>query len=335
MIRISFLLLFICLNSLWAAPSFYRYTLSYFPVEKPEVCDAQAKEFGKVLAQETGVRLYTAYCDMAYPTSQSATIVIIYISEKALPEGAGVEEPYGDGYEKYEACEKDLSNQVELFEKATGVVAFANYCTREGLLRIYSLQPSSVKRYALSESLSGDFLGSVFVPDPEKVIGDLSRVLEQQWNVLVSRSTITFFSRLLLYYYGNEPLHLGLIRVPRYESQSLCVKTQTSIESVIPELGLHFVYSFCAPVFSPKGPSTLYTIAIPKKSIDLMIPLELPVVDIAPDLYLSFLECDRDKDRVIAFYQSELGKNVDIGICSLKKQNPITYQLLLLRKKSG
>lgn len=304
----------------------FTHTLRGYP--KGDIsCYDQTAVIGEEFAKATQIKQIHVEC--AHETKTSYDFAIEYEAPAAISFTATdyVGNPYPKGrYKTEEECLSQLTEQVALFERVTGLSPLWKYCFKNSSL----IKPWEIIITAIGSSPMQPHLGGYhFFTNPLNITGEqifesLKRSLIKNDAVLadlVFRGNFAVIDASI-HYYASKHLFFNFEEVTENETPERCLAQVTEFNSWLrgnkndpwivycggPNLGHYFLQL-----------GTLGNSGFSHQQ--------------AVSEFTSFEECESHRAEVVSHYQGDLSKKVLGGLCS-KAETGYGYKVILFKQKN-
>jgi hypothetical protein len=298
------------------AANLYHRQLNGYP--RGTGCEVTVEDLSKRFSQATGVEIYWA--GVTKENSETCDIKISYISEKELDYISTLDLP-GMGalskgsHRKLSDCESDLTREVNLFKKSTGLTPWVSYCYEEKkyqdefpfIVVIEAAGKPALNFFSSDTSMS-------ITPSlgwPKTLASFIKTIGEQKISVasIDVRSSFSISNRLTIRLYEKERKHLRFDGIADHKDPSICDK---QIDEV--KLGLSKAKNPPIGVFCGKYSQEMYQLGIVSLQSDILEGSNLRFNE-DPKQFNSLESCQADIRPTLEFYRTKLQKDALSGIC--------------------
>lgn len=320
--------LLLVLFSIWLATGASGDQLFQYGIESHPKSDAgcarTAQDLGERFTVATGKKIFRASCDKE--TSDGYQISLTYPSSEEVASMSTDKEYGGLGYRgiyvSREECEKNLRQEIEWFEKGTGLITFVAYCYRDSITFSKTPFAAYVDGFGVAKLRPYRFetllLGDIFAPasDVTKRITELAKGAGIRVKMVAIADD---GSPKLVIRYDDDPdtliFHSGYFEVletakfrsgQSKETQQECrLSRDEAVQAFAPEYNERATW-FCTwdrQLFEAR----LYLARVKPKA--------LARIEIPPLRYESFQKCEAERKEIEAYYKTELKRDVFGSLC--------------------
>lgn len=296
-----------------ATSGFHNYDVKNFPKGETS-CLEEASQLAEKVRIHAGVSIYRSDC--LRDGEKNMDLRVTYVAEEKLPVVTTVNKlSVTDGglFRTEESCVSDLPSEIANFKDATNLNPVISFCSRLNHPSPYSFLPVAQVIESLGESKNQSFIENVFISG--RVVGK-AKILQPELTkgieamglifpmVVFDRDTIGLI-KLKVRYYGPKYVYLTLTEELHYQEPEHCLAQIPEAKRVLSLAKEPTGGVFCIEDFS-RGATLSYLVKGYMKSIQH---------ELAPDTYSSLQDCFLDRDRMIAFYQESLKRDVFGALC--------------------
>jgi len=318
-------ILFLAVASVgWAAEK--KYEIKGYP--KSGDCHRIARELGERFQQLTGVEVFDSRCTLiseksfdfriTYESATKLSLVSTY-DIGSLLDGQG-------SFATEKECLAALPGETAYFTQATGLQPLVSFCSYESLdhdypwgPRIDSFGKATLKPLRSGAHIFGKVLGYSLSTFTQSLVGNLREEgIDARWARVRAGGML---GRVTVFYYGTERIPLDSFETVKVSTQASCEATLVDMKAVLRDYRPLPAMAFCAA----ENVGGYFEIA-------LMFPGERSLrFTFAAETYSTHAMCEADRERLVAYYQTDVRRPVVAGYCSWDTQR--NWRVLLLETK--
>lgn len=287
----------------------FEYKLAGYPASE-QGCHAQANNLGTEFSKTTGTKVVSSLC--LGEKDDFRTFSIRYQSDKELRvvtnQGRSLHDPAGR-YKTFEDCEEEIDNVADRFAKATGLPSTFAFCTP---VRASQRFPFAPRVDGFGEPKLEPLIGGYLIFGvPKKITGPQYRAaiasalagVGAQFDALVIHSQMAY-ARVSIHYFGNKEVDFNLQEHTKTDTEKQCLAQIGQLQTIYKKGGPALVYCGHVHVGNQYEINALY---LGSPSLTTRESVES---------YKTFADCEADRERLVRFYQKDLGQDVRGGLCT-------------------
>jgi hypothetical protein len=309
----------------------FSYKLRNYPVAL-EKCEATSKALAEKLSTATGVKIYNTSCKKDWA---GTAIEIQYVADDSLllvstdMRAITVNEQVGS-YKTYAECTADQKAQQGLFAAATGLTPVISYCYSDSSLTEAPFV-SRIDAFGDTAVFPFQYVGRISGVPAEDVSGlkqQIQKKVEAE-GFRVAKVVIAAEDRmnktdhnLGILYYGKRPRNWqNFSGYFSFGSTAICAAEKAYLSKALTTVKAEPLAFFCS--WDPM----LFT-----AHFEAFAHSQSPWIksEKGPKTYSKYAECAADREPMISFYKTTLGKDPVSAICEQTRSYPSTYRLQLL-----
>lgn len=300
-----------------AGTEIYTHAILEFP--KTQSCDAVKDKLTQDFQTYSKAQVYSSAVTKDGKTA--CDIEISYVASERLKIASSVDRSMTGSIKKgtfatLAHCISGLKNEIEVFEKSTGLNAWVSYCRAESTLL------NSYPFYALVEGF-GAPRKNIFSTDSllratngkmlESVLSDIKRnvaIYGGEFISLVARPHISEDEKeLTLRYYGTEKFYLNFESVGSSVEPEHCFAQLDRIKNDLQKLKMPPLSLSCTRYWTKD-----HRLNIGVLSTEVIGLAHLATV-LDPKPYGKLSDCEKSLPSTMQFYKTQLGKDAVSGVC--------------------